>query len=168
MNDNNALANLRDIQLPPAIEWWPPAPGWWLAVALLLVFILAFAWFRSRRNEIGRQHKALTTLDQIVHHYRQTNDKTATITALSQLLRRYALVVFPEHNPAGLTGGAWLRFLNETGGGGKFSDEIGRALTRGPYDPNAQIDVDAVVAAARHWLRHAAHAKAAARKVVTP
>lgn len=166
--DTLSLDALRDIQLPPAIDWWPPAPGWWIAIAVLLVFISTLTWFNSRRKEISRQHKAMSTFDEISRHYRQTQDSAATLSALSQLMRRYALAVFPEREPAGLTGSAWLQFLNETGGDGKFNDEVGRALTRGPYDPNAQIDVNAVLAASRHWLRHAARAKAAALETVTP
>ena len=166
--DTSNLDTLRDIQLPPAIEWWPPAPGWWIAVALLLFFVLALAWFSSQRKEIGRQHKAMITLDQINRRYLSTQDQTTAITELSQVLRRYALAVFPERNPAGLTGAAWLQFLNETGGAGKFNDEVGYALTSGPYDPNAQIDVNAVLSAARYWLRHSAQTKSAAQETVTP
>ena len=35
------LADLRDIHLPQPISWWPPAPGWWILLGLLLVSILA-------------------------------------------------------------------------------------------------------------------------------
>ncbi|MBV1912177.1 MAG: DUF4381 domain-containing protein, partial [Cycloclasticus sp.] len=28
---------LRDIHLPDAITWWPPAIGWWLLLAVIIV-----------------------------------------------------------------------------------------------------------------------------------
>ena len=28
------LSELRDIHLPDPVSWWPPAPGWWIAVGI--------------------------------------------------------------------------------------------------------------------------------------
>ncbi|MDP7406676.1 MAG: DUF4381 domain-containing protein, partial [SAR324 cluster bacterium] len=28
--NQDPLAALRDVHLPPAVSWWPPAPGWWI------------------------------------------------------------------------------------------------------------------------------------------
>ena len=30
------LSQLRDIHLPEAVPWWPPAPGWWMLFALVI------------------------------------------------------------------------------------------------------------------------------------
>ena len=41
--DENALP-LRDLHLPDAIGWWPPAPGWWVVIALLAAGLGYLAW----------------------------------------------------------------------------------------------------------------------------
>ena len=35
------LAQLRDIHLPGPVESWPPAIGWWILLAIILLLVLA-------------------------------------------------------------------------------------------------------------------------------
>ncbi|MDD9890866.1 MAG: DUF4381 domain-containing protein, partial [Gammaproteobacteria bacterium] len=37
MDSEELLAQLADIHLPGEISYWPPAPGWWVLAALLLL-----------------------------------------------------------------------------------------------------------------------------------
>ena len=43
---------LRDIHLPGPIGWWPPAPGWWLVAALVLVAVALYGvhYYRGRHK----------------------------------------------------------------------------------------------------------------------
>ena len=104
---------LRDIHLPPAIDGWPPAPGWWLLALLLIVSALALlGWLKRppRRKPLKAARAALKTLDADfqVHH-----DSQRLAQALSTLLRRTAISLFPREQVAGLTGDAWLAWLDE-------------------------------------------------------
>ena len=51
MLEENPLINLKDIHLPPAVEIWPPAPGWWIVVVVLLLIIVFCGMWISRRFE---------------------------------------------------------------------------------------------------------------------
>jgi hypothetical protein len=115
---------LRDVHLPPAPPWWPPAPGWLLlgaAVVLALGIALGlWAWRRTRRRRWQRQFDAALA----------TGAAPAQVAAVSELLRRAARRRDPA--AAALQGEPWLRFLD----GGKrqdFSAGPGRVLLDGGY-----------------------------------
>ena len=62
--NDDALAALRDIHLPEAVALWPPAPGWWLLIVVLLISCLGIGVFlRLRRRSLKRA--ALLELDGV-------------------------------------------------------------------------------------------------------
>ncbi|CAN5498985.1 DUF4381 domain-containing protein [soil metagenome] len=137
MSDPADLSNLRDIVVPPAVSFWPPAPGWWLVGAACLVAtgVAIAAVVRHRRRNAYRR-EALRELE------------SADVRDISAILKRAALAAFPREQVASLSGPAWLAFLDRTGGT-RFE---GTALASLPYGGSA--DRDAVLAKARHWITH--------------
>ena len=67
---------LRDVQLPPAPSWWPPAPGYLMigGVVLLLLVVAAFFWWQRRR----RRQRWLQLFDQ---ELAATTDAAAELAA---------------------------------------------------------------------------------------
>lgn len=146
------LAELRDIHLPDAISWWPLAPGWWMLLALLLTVMVALfcylGWrgmqkskpvvFSTRQvmqaallefTKIEETHAATETLSD--EHARQI------VADISQLLRRCALQLTQiDNNPhavAGLTGNAWLSWLDDRWDREDFMQGKGCILIDAPY-----------------------------------
>jgi hypothetical protein len=138
MSDPADLSNLRDIVVPPAVSFWPPAPGWWGVGAVCVVaagVAIALAVRHWQRNAYRRE--ALRELE------------TAEGSDISAILKRAALVAFPREQVASLSGAAWLAFLDRTGGTA-FAGTSLLALTWGGTGDRA-----AVVAQARRWIeRH--------------
>lgn len=155
MNPNLQPAlQLRDIHLPGAPAFWPPAPGWWL-VAAVSVALLAWAGAVAlRRYRIHRRRRhilaALASLEREFSNERSPEG----LARISELLRRLALIRFPREQVAALTGQAWLRFLDESGGNGRFAGGPGRVLASGPYQRALPADVDAAGLAllVRAWV----------------
>ncbi len=142
---------LRDIHLPPVPGWWPPAPGWWLLAGLsaILILLLLLLWQRGRRLRYRRQ-----ALRQLVC-LAQTGEITSHVllAELSTLLKRAALCAFPEEHCAGLSGEAWLRFLDRSLPNKLFTTGVGRCLANGPYQQTVEIDQEALLSLCRRWLR---------------
>lgn len=150
-----ALAQLRDIHLPPPVDGWPPALGWWMLVGAVLL-VIGLVWLlRTLRARNRLQRRALDLLNQIEHRHLQSRDAVAFASQVSTLLRRVAVVRFPDQHPAGLTGEAWLDFLDRTGGNGAFRHGPGASLVSAPYKPHGDLDAPQLASVVRQWLTHA-------------
>ena len=99
------LLSLEPLDLPAEPGWWPLPPFAWLviggALSFLLIVVALVAW-RYVRNRVKR--KALRQLELIA--------RNQDVSALDTLLRRLALTYYPRRDVAGLTGEAWLRWLD--------------------------------------------------------
>ncbi len=143
---DDPLAALRPLHLPPPVPWWPPAPGWWLLAILLPALVLLVLWWRRRgavRRAALRELAALAALDR---------GPAEQAAAVNRLLKRYVRAVWPETNAAALTGEAWLKFLDDHGGGGAFTRGGGQALRALPYGGSASPAAD-LIALARRWIK---------------
>jgi hypothetical protein len=155
--EENALP-LRDLHLPDAIGWWPLAPGWWALLGLLAVGLafLAARWYRAWVFNAPRRH-ALLELSRIEADYLEHRDPVVLGKRLSELLRRGMLAYAPRGEVAGLTGEAWLKWLDGGMPVPYFHTEGARSLLTLPYrDPQgdfSDIDIGALLAAVRMRLR---------------
>ena len=80
--NNPALEQLRDIHLPQAVHWWPPAPGWWLVAALVLaltVWLSRYLQARYRRQYFRGESQDL--LKEIWQNYQQGHELQAENSA---------------------------------------------------------------------------------------
>ena len=157
------LAALRDIHLPPAVSWWPPAIGWWLLLLITVSLVAAaVCWMRKRK---ARQDKSVVysrrdIVDAAMLEFAQLqaaiqnggNVKTV-VTALSRLLRRSAVQLAEKPSDvAGLTGEAWLLWLDAQWHADGFCAGVGRQLIEAPYRPEGDLDIEAVCIVCRDWL----------------
>jgi hypothetical protein len=153
--DPQQVLQLRDIHLPGAPAFWPPAPGWWLVAAALIALLawVTVAGLRQYRIRLRRRRilAALANLEAGLASERTPE----SLARLSELLRRLALTRFPRRQVAALTGAAWLRFLDASGGNGRFAEGPGRVLAAGPYQRALPSDLDPVALAAlvREWVK---------------
>ncbi|RLA40856.1 MAG: hypothetical protein DRR06_16870 [Gammaproteobacteria bacterium] len=87
--NQDPLAQLRDIQLPEAVGWWPPAPGWWvLALVLILSTAFAIRYLVARRRRLQFRRQAKQLLSQCWATYQGEHDDRLFIETLFTILRR--------------------------------------------------------------------------------
>lgn len=158
--DATNLDRLHDVIVPPATPWWPPAPGWYWVLGVLVVAIVVgavklFLWWqhnRYRREALAewRRHEAKLN---------DPGQRAAALVALVELLKRTALTVFPREQVAALTGPAWHAFLDRTGATNGFSSGLGGMLENAAYDTRTagglqETRVREAAVLVRHWIVH--------------
>ena len=149
--DMNQALPLRDIHLPEAVSWWPPAIGWWLLLALLIllpIIIWAIRKFMARRQ---LRKQSLAALANIENNYTQHQNQQQLVSEISILLRRICISRFPRHDVAGLNGEAWTSFLNTQAN--SFDADTCQALTNGPFQKQCNIDSQSLINASRDWIK---------------
>jgi len=147
---------LRNIHLPDAIGWWPPAPGWWISGIIVIVIItLVILWLRRRTIRLAPHKSAQLELQTIKSHFDSEQDTQQLAQELSILLRRVSMTITPRNEAAGLTGKEWLSFLDTLVDQTIFNSETGQQLITAPYQPAHAIDGQALIDLTERWLSHA-------------
>ena len=148
---------ISDVHLPDAIGLWPLAPGWWVLIAVLGIALLfggRMLW-QSYRQGVYRRI-ALHQLNALESAYEEHRNAVALAASVSELLRRAMLAYAPRSDIAGLTGRAWLDWLDQDLGIPQFSGAAGRCLLELPYrNPETEVsdgDIQALLLAARTRL----------------
>lgn len=147
---NYAVARLEHLAEPAPVPAWPPAPGWLVLAALLVVALCVFAWKRWRRWQRNRyRREALAGLRAC-----RSLGVEQQPAELARLLKITALTAFPRQEVAALSGDAWLDWLARHGPG--FSDESRGLLAQGQYRVGSSDVSDAIDTLAREcesWVR---------------
>ena len=134
--DAASLQNLRDIVVPEPPPLWPPAPGVWVLLSVILAVVLALflLWWRARqRNAYRRAGPALL-------------EGARTSRDINIVLKRVALAAWPRPEVAPLYGDDWAAFLDESCARSRFS-------SLGTIDDAAEPTRE-LTRSARTWIRH--------------
>ncbi|HHC71500.1 MAG TPA: DUF4381 domain-containing protein [Thiotrichales bacterium] len=137
MNSGSLIARMRDIHGIDPVSAWPPGWGWWLLALLALAALLALllfvrdliryprgSWQRDARHRLQRLRRQAPRL---------ASHEIAG--ELSELLRRIAIARLGRKEAAGLSGEAWLAWLEENDPRGFPWRARGVCLLTLPYAP---------------------------------
>lgn len=148
------LSQLKDIQLPEAIPLWPPAIGWWVLAALILISVIYLCYFiyKAWKNKAVAK-LALKQLKIYLTQHQSTPNKIKYAQNINILLKQVALNYYPPISVAKLSGNSWLMFLNKTGKTTNFTDGPANILAKAPYATTLEFDVAAVDKCCKAWVK---------------
>lgn len=136
---------LHGLTLPDGVAWWPPAIGWWLIFAVIVLSFVLW-WYRryKTRNPVTINTSisdAQNLLERAYKNWCDNNNDHEFISQVSILLRRLLLSIYPRQQIAGMTGTAWLQLLDQGMSDKPFSKGAGMILLYGPYQKNINYDL---------------------------
>ena len=181
MNSSMPPLMLRDIHLPDPIHWWPPALGWWMLLSILTIIFVIFYLILHRINGYKLQKSSIKMLNNIESEYKIHQNMHRLTGELSALLRRVSLALsdrqvalapkierlsrrpsrpnLQNENIAGLTGEAWLHFLERNFPNRPFSQGPGRMLILFPFQREEEErsvllkgEINDLLVLCRSWL----------------
>ena len=127
------LPELRDIHIPDGVSAFPPAYGWWVILAGVIVLFLLVELFLILRRASKKLY-ARRLLKNII-----SSSPVNAAVQISELLRRICVYKYPE--ATALSGRAWLDFLNahtKT----SLSGNAAELLINAPYIPTDTENYD--------------------------
>ncbi len=149
---------LRDIHGIDPAPWWPPAPGWWLLVAGILLggLLVWWLWRQRRLYPLGRWQKDARQRLQKLRQRLKSAPTKELAGELSELLRRIAIARCGRKKTAAMTGKSWLAWLQNNDKSGFNWQEEGQLLLLLPYaPPNLESDrvaIGRLIDAAIRWV----------------
>ncbi len=152
MNPQTPDLPLRDIHLPTAVSWWPPAPGWWIVLGLCLLALLLLVWLIKRSQKIIFQDEARKEFEQRLQGYKQHADRPQLLRDINALLRRTVLSYYPRKNVAGLTGKVWIEQLHSLSGTDIFDPQTQILLTQAAYMATPPEDLQPLIEQLKSWI----------------
>ncbi len=159
----NPLDQLQPLIAPPAIHWWPPAPGWWLLA--IITPLLAWGLWRllrklPKKRKQGRDELPLDPLRQAalaeLAALSKPYDQPAGpwLQQLNALLKRLCRSHYPQSNCHTLNGRAWLAFLDGRCPAAGLTRWM--VLVEGAYRPLCKMDdkaIDGLNQSIDIWIR---------------
>lgn len=143
------LAQLRDIHVPTEVNIWPLDWGWWVAIAVVLLAL--FCLYKAitahiRHNKARKQ--ALALLESI------SAQQSNWPVALNSILKRTAMSYYPTHQVAGLYGKQWQAFLTSAlkSSDSKLESDLGLLVSNVYQATPSPSDFETCKGAVKNWL----------------
>jgi hypothetical protein len=144
--------SLRKIPIPELSAFETIAIGWWGIFGFVFVVLMFSYWFFKRitqKTALKIAQKRLKALQENTKELPQTKIKT-----LSTLIRRVAISLNSRSDCAGLTGQAWLMYLDSLWSKNAFNSPLGEILIFAPYQKNmpTETDLEQLILLTKEWL----------------
>lgn len=153
------LAQLRDIQLPEPVSWWPLAPGWWFVIASCLAILIGVVLMVVRHQKRNRYRRlAMNELEESLQRWHNNTSDSAYsngdyIEKANDVLRRTVKHVSHDSSLTSQSGQQWADTLQSFSKKHTLSENSRFALTEACYHAEPDVDIDELHQQLCQWLQ---------------
>lgn len=150
---NPSQLPLEDIIQPAAIGIWPPAIGWWILAAILLMSLTFLCIYLNRVWQARKVRlQAYELLDAAKQKYKTEGNASNYCRDINEALKRYWHHYNKDSQILSCTGSDWVKLLNQQHKSDIFHAKISDALAHGPYRKIGKLNLEVIDKAARKWI----------------
>ena len=143
---------LRDIHLPEAVSWWPPAPGWWILTFLVIALMTSLIIRRLRNTKRNAfRVTALLETQEALTLWNKNKNTAGYLHTVNAVLKRIILQNNSASNIANQSGVNWVESLNQISKL-PLSEKTMQALGVACYQTNPVVDVAHVQKQIIAWI----------------
>lgn len=145
------LAQMKDVQLPEPVSWWPLAIGWWLLALMVIVTIVSASVYLYKRHQHNRYRAlAIAELAFAFKQWQSLANDHAYIMSANNVLKR-AVRTF---NPSVVNqfADAWVDSL-DSHTDNTLSAEARHALALQCYQAQVSADIPKLHREFSLWLK---------------
>ncbi|MCC2624555.1 MAG: hypothetical protein K0R14_428 [Burkholderiales bacterium] len=147
MDTNALLSQLKNIHQPNGVSIFPLAPGWYILTVLIICIVGGLLWWIFIKNKQKRYKLQIYSLLTDI----QSSNSAEMLSDASILIKRVAIMKFPQEAVHTLFGDQWLEFLDKTGKTNEFTNGVGRQILN-IYKTGHIENPDEFFACVRKWL----------------
>ncbi len=151
--------HIQDIITPEDVAFWPPQPGWYLILLVLLIIVGIFIAIRMRHKK-RNAYRSQGVL--AIEALKNKGVSDSNILKVNSILKASALQAYNREDIAILSGEKWVDFLNKKAKHVNFNGACKTMLSNGPYQKFSsedfnQNEFDDLVALSIKWIKSHRH-----------
>ena len=160
MQETN-IDQLAPVIPPEAVSFWPPQPGWYVLLFLILILI-GFGIFKYVNYKRKNSYRLLAIKE--IDNLSSKDPSIAELDLLNTILKATALQGYPRSVVASLHGEEWLNFLDSKATGSNFN-EVGDILVNSSFHKAETLEIKSqqwtnLLAMSKYWIKkHKANSK---------
>ena len=144
-----SLDHLHDIIIPDAIGFFPPAPGWYILLLVLLALLFHFS--AQAYNRYKKSHYKREALKELPNY---TKESRENVMALLALAKRVGIFAYGRAEVAGLSESKWWSFMekhSKVSIGTQTQEAIYKLLYDESYKMHHALHAD-TLSFVTHWI----------------
>ena len=131
MIQEKVIPEVEGIIPPDPVSFWPPQPGWYVVIVLLIALI---TWIVIKMVKDYRRNAYRRMGVQQLEVLKGSTVDQASLVKLNSLLKAASIRAYSREKVASLSGSKWIEFLSSSCKNDPFTSDQKKLISSGSFD----------------------------------